>query len=138
MKELLSSGATIEVSIAPIQVGFKLFQAVVQEFKKSGINFDFSSDDEVKSLKDVFAKNPDKFISGLLDVVTSDKVLALVMECGKSAVYTKNGVAQKVSFDSFENEECREDFFEAAKVIVEKNIRPFFPKALMSSKPTTA
>ena len=58
----------------------------------------------------------------------------------REAVDAVNGESEKYVYEEkgFENEECREDFFEVAKVIVEKNIRPFFPKALMSSKPTTA
>ena len=91
MKEVLSSGATLEVSIAPIRTGYKLFQAVVREFKKEGMGFNVSMDDEIKSLKDLFGKNPQTFISGLLDVVSSDEVINIIMECGLSAVYTKNG-----------------------------------------------
>lgn len=132
MKEVLSSGATLEVSIAPIRTGYRLFQAVVREFKKEGMGFNVSMDDEIKSLKDLFGKNPQTFISGLLDVVSSDEVINIIMECGLSAVYTKNGKSQKVSMEAFEDEDNRGDFFEVLKIIAEKNLFPFFPKVRIS------
>lgn len=136
MKKILKSGATIEVSIAPVKTGFRLFQAIVQEFKKDGLGSDFTEDDAILDLRSIFLKNPQKFISGMLDVITSDKVIDLILECGASAVYTRDGVSMRVSMECFEDERAREDMFEVLQIIAQDNIAPFFPKARTKSKPT--
>lgn len=131
MKEQLSSGATIDATIAPVTLGFKLLQTCLKEFKKGGLDYDFKADDDISSVTDIFVKNPNKFLAGLVDVIASPEVMDLIMQCGNSAVYCKNGVSQRVSWEVFEDENCRGDFLEVLKVIAEKNLKCFFPKARM-------
>lgn len=131
MKEQLSSGATVDVTIAQVTLGFKLLQTCLKEFKKSGLDYDFKADDDISSVTDIFVKNPNKFLTGLIDVIASPEVMDLIMQCGNSAVYCKNGVSQRVSWETFEDENCRGDFIEVLKVIAQKNLKCFFPKARM-------
>lgn len=133
MKNLLNSGASLDVSIADVRTGFRLFGKVVNEFKKNGVNIEVYYDPKKgiqidKMLED---KNNRNFIfEGFLDVVTSEDILEILLECGKSAVYEKDGVQQKVTMAAFENENNRGDFFEVMKLILMTNIKPFFPQAL--------
>ena len=129
MKQELSSGATVEVSVAGFSTGWKLATAVIMAFKRNGINLKVGENVTASSL---LKDNIDGVIGGLLDIVTSEYVLDLVFECAKSAIYTKNGVSQKITQDVFEPVENREDFLEAMYIVAEENLTPFFPKARMS------
>ena len=133
MKNILESGASLDVSIADVRTGFRLFSKVVSEFKKNGIDievyFDSKKGFDINKMMDDRG-NRNFIIRGLLDVVTSESILDLLLDCAKSAIYEKNGVQQKVSLAVFEDEEARGDFFDVMKLILMTNIKPFFPKAL--------
>lgn len=133
MKQELSSGATVEVSIASFSTGWRLATAVITAFKMQGINLKIGENVTASSL---LKDNIDGVLGGLLDIITSEYVLDLVFECGKSAIYTKNGVSQKISRDTFEPVENRADFVEAMYIVAKENLEPFFPKALTSFKET--
>ena len=133
MKQELSSGATVEVSIAPFSTGWKLATAVITAFKMQGINLKIGENITATNL---LKDNIDGLIGGLLDIITSDYVLGIVFECGKSAIYTKNGVSQKITREAFEPVENRADFMEAMYIVAKENLEPFFPKALTSLKET--
>lgn len=127
MKQQLLSGATLEVTISDIQLGYRLFAAVVRAFKRNGIELKFR---ENFSLEDLFEDNKNAIISAFLDVLISDEVHELIFECGQRVIYTKNGVTNKVTEDLFNDIKNREDYFEVLKTIAVENLRPFFPKAL--------
>lgn len=129
MKQELSSGATVEVSVAGFSTGWKLATAVIMAFKMHGINLKIG---EKINLESIIKDNFGGAVNGLLDVITSENVLKILWECGKSAIYTKNGVSQKITQDVFEPVENREDFLEAMYIVAEENLTPFFPKARMS------
>ena len=131
MKQELSSGATVEVSIAPFAIGWKLATAIINAFKIHGINLKIG---ENFSFGELVKDNFNEAVNGILDIITSDHVLDLAFECGKSAIYTKNGVSQKISRETFEPVENRADFMEVMYIIVKENLEPFFPKARMSLK----
>ena len=134
MKQELSSGATVEVTPASFMTTWKLATAVIYAFKLNGINLKIG--DKINTdtlLKD----NLNGVIGGFIDVVTSENVLKLLFECGKSAIYTKNGVSQKITQDIFEEEENRADFIETMCIVAKENLLPFFPKALTKSLATT-
>lgn len=133
MKNLLNSGASLDVSIADVRTGFRLFGTVVNQFKKNGVNIEVYYDPKKGIQIDKMLEDKDNrnfIFEGFLDVVTSEEVLEILLECGKSAVYEKDGVRQKVTMEAFESEDCRGDFFEVMKLILMANIKPFFPQAL--------
>lgn len=128
-KEALKSGSFVHLSLAPVGQSFKLFQAVVQEFKKNGVELKIDMDTEL-SFKDIFLKNTTGFINGFADIVTSDKVLECILICAEKCLYEKNGTKQKITMDLFEKEDARGDMFEVLFKIAQRNLKPFFPQAL--------
>ena len=133
MKQELSSGATIEVTPASFMTSWKLLSAVLFAFKMQGINLKMG---ERISAEKLMEDNLSGLLGALIDIVASEHVLDLAFECAKSCVYTKNGVMQKISKDTFEEENNRADFIEAMYVVVKENLLPFFPKALTKSLET--
>ena len=128
-KEKLQSGNTLSITLAPIKDSYKLFQAVVYEFKKNGIDLKLDRDSEINFLK-IFEDNVSACLSGLANIITSDMVLDVIMEMGQRCIYTANGVSQKVTMDVFEEEANRRDFFEVIMKIALRNLKPFFQSPL--------
>ncbi|MBO7733123.1 MAG: hypothetical protein J6S67_11235 [Methanobrevibacter sp.] len=129
MKEALESGATLEISVANVKLGWDLTVAVLRAFKSNGVDIELNL--KKLSMKDIIEKNADKFIAGLIDVVCSDDVMNKILACGNTAIYTRNNVSQKVSMEIFEDEEARSDMIDVLYRIAIRNIKPFFPKALL-------
>lgn len=128
MKQLLKSGASLEVTVADIKTGYRLFTAIVRAFKMHGIELSLRKE---FSLKTLLEDNQSELINGFLDVITSENVHDVLFECGQRAIYfSKDGKQSKVSEDLFENTEYRADYFEVLKIIAIENLRPFFPEAL--------
>ena len=133
MKQELSSGATVEVTPASFMTSWKLLSSFLLAFKAQGINIEIGKKLNAQKLLE---DNINGAIGALLDFCSSGFVLDLLFQCGKSAIYTKNGVSQKISRDIFEEEENRADFIEAMYIITKENLSPFFPKALTKSLET--
>ena len=128
-KEVLKSGSMLYLDLAPISVSFRLFQAIVQEFKRNGISIKIDLETEL-SLKEIFIENAADCLSGLADIVTSDRVVDCIMYCATKCLYeTRGGVKRKITFDLFDEESCRGDFFEVMYKIAVRNLKPFFPQA---------
>ena len=128
MKQLLSSGASLDVTVADIKTGYRLFTAIVRAFKLHGIELTIRKE---FNLKQLLEDNQGELINGFLDIITSEAVHTVLLECGQRAVYfAKDGKTAKVSDDLFENLDYRADYFEVLKVIAIENLRPFFPQAL--------
>lgn len=128
-KEKLQSGNTLSITLAPIKDSYKLFQTVVLEFKKNGIDLKLDRDTDIDFLK-IFESNVSACLSGLANIITSDAVLEVIMEMGQRCIYTVNGVSQKVSMEVFEEESNRKDFFEVLMKIALRNLKPFFQSPL--------
>ena len=129
MKEKLSSGAFVDVTIAPITLSYQLLQAVTKEFAKA--QFDISMENtESLSFGNLIKNNMSNVIKGFSNVIASDEILKILMACAESSIYEKNGIKQKVSLSVFEEEENRADFFEVMKCIAIRNLKPFFHNLL--------
>lgn len=133
MKQELSSGATVEVSVADFATAWKLVTAVIIAFKQHGIDIKIF---EKINFSELFKQNFNELLKGVLDIIVDSYVLDLLFECSKGAIYSKNGVAQKISRETFEEETNRADFIEAMYIVLKENIAPFFPKALTKSLET--
>lgn len=133
MKEILKSGATVEVSVADFATGWKLFCAVVTAYKLHGISL---KPFETFNIGQMIKDNLTGVLEGFTDILTSEYVLELLWQCGKAAIYTKNNASQKITPEVFENIDNREDFLEAMYCVAKENLKPFFPKALMQSLAT--
>lgn len=129
-KIALKSGRFLHLSLADVRSSFRLFQVVVQEFKKDGIDLKLDLETEL-DFREIFVNDTAGFISGLADVITSDAVLECVLDCATKCLYESNGTKQKITLDLFENEDYRGDMFEVFFKIVQRNLKPFFPQALI-------
>lgn len=104
----LPSGAKLEITLAPFEAAKTLFQAVLEEMR--GLKLDPNADIDVNLYKDLFCTG-----------FASKKVEAALAECLKRATY--NGV--KISKDTFEPVEAREDYMQVMLEVAMENLKPF-------------
>lgn len=109
MKEFsLPSGATLRVSLSPFGTSRALYQAILDEVKN--LKLDPKADVDVNLFKDLFCT-----------LLASKKVEAQVWECMKKATY--NNI--RITEDTFEPEEARQDYFEVMMNVAKENVMPF-------------
>ena len=108
LKVKLSSGAELEVTLAPFQDGHRLFKAVTRELK----TFDL-------------AEGTVENLSMLL--VSSDDIDAALWPCMARAVYktAECPAGLKVVPSLFENEEARGDLLDIQREVLGFNLTPF-------------
>lgn len=128
-KEKLKSGNSLSITLAPIRDSYKLFQVVVMEFKKNGIDLKLDRDSDIDFLK-IFENNVSACLNGIANIITSDAVLEVVMEMAQRCTYYDGNTARKVNMDLFEEEKYRGDFFEVIMKIALRNLKPFFQNPL--------
>ena len=102
----LPSGAELTVNVAPFKDAKALFQAMAREWKELGPGI---------------MDNPKGMSSMFLSAFSSSDVEKALWPCMSRSLY--NG--EKITQDSFENEEARQDFIPACLEIVSENIVPF-------------
>ncbi len=109
MKEVqLPSGAILKITLSPFAVAKELFQAVSEEAKILKLNAEMEID--VNLIKDIVA-------TGL----ASKKIEACIWECMKKATY--NGL--KITDETFEPEQARQDYLTVILEVAKENIMPF-------------
>lgn len=110
MKEkiTLPSGATLEVSLSPFHIGRTMYQAVAEELKQMRV----SDKDEIGAgfFKDLFCS-----------ALSSKKIEDAVWECMKRATYN----SLRITMDTFEPAEARQDYMMACYEVARVNIEPF-------------
>ena len=112
-KVSMPSGAELVVNVAPFKDSKALFQAIIKEWKDLG---------------------PDSFLNmGKMfsSAFSSPDVEAALWPCAIRSLY--NG--EKITPDSFEAEEMRQDFIPVCLEVVRENIGPF-TKSLFSGSET--
>lgn len=122
MRELtLPSGATLRIEISSFPVSKALYQAVLRELK--GLSFTANAETG-ELLKEFFCL-----------AFSSMQVEACLWECFKKCAYTnKEGTTTKITPDTFESEESREDYFSACVEVAKDNIAPFMKSLFASFK----
>ena len=118
----LPSGATLEVSMAPFQVGNTLLKSVMKEAESVQINVGFKG----KSLQELFsAKVTDEVINTLKNAVArliaSESVEQALWPCMSRATYNQ----VKITPETFESELTRMDYLVVAKEVLVYNLSPF-------------
>lgn len=137
MKDIqLKSGNILRFGNAPFIDSIRLVNVVARAFSQRGLEVKIDRDTEI-SFSGLFGKNPDAFVKGLVDVVFEEFVMNLVLKCAEKCLYVVNGVTQKITLDTFENESAREDFFEIMITIAKENIDPFFKNLLTALSRTS-
>lgn len=111
----LKSGRTLGMTMAPFSVGSKLYRTIAKELREVKLELPAGT----KSITDLdigVAKD------AILQLIASSELEAVVFECFNRC--TLDGV--KVTRETFESEEGREDYFPAALEVVKYNLTPFF------------
>jgi len=104
----LPSGAELVITLAPFADSKTLYQAVLEEMKD--LKLDPEAEIDVNLFKQFFCVG-----------FSSKKIEAALWECFKRVTY--NGL--KVSKDTFEPEEARDDYFMVCIEVAKANIAPF-------------
>lgn len=108
----LPSGAKMRIQVAPFKAAKQLYQMVLKEFKTMEFSMTMEHDILFKNL----------FCSAF----SSDAIEAAVWECLKSCTYDTGEGEKKISSDTFEPVEARDDFMLACFEVVKDNIAPFW------------
>lgn len=109
----LPSGAKLEVTLSPFAVSKALYQAIAEDLKEIRIS---AGSDVAGMLKDAFCAG-----------ISSKRIEQSLRECMKKATY--NGV--RITDDTWEPEESRQDYLPACLEVASVNVRPFM-KSLWS------
>lgn len=114
MKEIaLPSGAVLKIMPAPFVEARALYQALMEEIRN--IKVDPTADIDVNLYKDLFCV-----------CLSSKRVEACLWQCMKRVTYNANGVGDlKITQDTFEPVENRDDYLKVCFEVGEENIRPF-------------
>lgn len=104
----LPSGAKLVITISPFDVAMNLYQACLEEIRK--MTLDPNAEIDANFYKDLFCAG-----------FGSKKIEGYLWECMKRALY--NG--EKVTKDTFEPEEARQDFMKTCMEVGRVNIAPF-------------
>lgn len=117
----LPSGASLAVTMAPLETGKKLAKIVARELAL--VKFDFN----LSEMADIGGKEIDSLKNVAFQLIQSDALEAVVLECMKKCTY--NG--ERIIVSTFEPEDARQDYFPAAWEVLKVNLRPFL-KSLSS------
>lgn len=102
LKKKLTSGAEIDITLAPFLIGHRLFKAVASELKSLDLN-----EDSVQKMS--------------MLLVSSETIEEALWPCLARGTY--NGV--KITPELFENMNVRSDFLEVIKEVLAYNLAPF-------------
>lgn len=108
----LPSGAIMKIQVAPFKDAKNLYQVLLREFK--ALEFTAKTDHEVL-FKNLFC--------AAFSSVAVEKAL---WECFKSCTYNTGNGEKKMSEDTFEPVEARDDFTLACWEVGQENIAPFW------------
>ncbi len=132
----LKSGRSLMLGIAPFAIGTKLFKTVLAELRT--VNLEVQKLDITADLN--LSKMDPKMLNTVKDVIcelaSSDQVEAIVFDC--FARCTLDG--KKIDRSTFEPEDARQDYLQAAWEVIKFNLAPFFRgldlSSLTSARPT--
>lgn len=125
MKKILSSGTELDMTMAPFQQSYALFQAILKELKEVPLNLGVGENTE--SLSSIFELTvTDALLNTLKNliftIIASKEVNQSLLPCLSRCTYDG---AKVTGDDFFENERRRNDYLEVVKEVVTYNISPF-------------
>jgi len=112
IEKKLPSGSTLKFSLAPFADAKALYQACLEEMR--GLTVDPREEIDVNLFKDLFCV-----------ALSSKKIEAAVWDCLKRATYNNGKGDLKISSDTFEPLEARQDYIPACFEVAKENIAPF-------------
>jgi hypothetical protein len=104
----LPSGAILEITVSPFGISKALYMAMADEAK--ALKLDPKAEVDVNFFKDLFCS-----------ALASKKIETALDECMKRALY--NGL--RISSDTFEPVQAREDYFDVCYEVARENVYPF-------------
>lgn len=121
MKKTLESGAELDVTLSSFSVCNKLKNVVVQELES--IKFDIG-DGKIENLfeSEFGPEAVNTFKNLICRIISSEKIEEAIWPCMDRATY--KGV--KITRETFENEDARQDYLPVFKEVLWLNLRPFF------------
>ncbi len=124
LKKKLESGAEIDVQPASFQDANKLLKTVMREAEKIQINLGVSGASSLASLLKDEAKDDilNTIKNAIARVISSEEIESALWPCMSRVTY--NG--QKVTKETFDNPDARQDFLPLMKEVLGYNLRPFF------------
>lgn len=133
----LKSGRELSLALAPFSIGSKLFKAVLAELRT--INIDVTKLDMSMELD--LRKIDPRMINVIKDafceIAASETVEAAFFECAGRCLID----GKKITRETFEAPDAREDFLPVAWEVIKYNLSPFFrglASQLSASAPPTA
>src|SRR5690242_20291792 len=119
----LKSGAVLTVAIASFASGNKLMKTVAREL--SGVDFNL----ELKNLDELSEKDINVLKNVVFRIIQSDAIEQALLECMKKCLYND----QRITLETFETEDARQDYLPVAWEVMKANLRPFFSGLDLSS-----
>jgi len=127
----LKSGSTLEIGIAPFSAGNRLMKTIAREL--ATVQFDL----DASNLSSLSGQDINVLKNAIFQLVQSEAVETAVMECAKRCLY--NG--QRITPQTFEPEEARQDYLPVVWEVMQANLSPFFKSLGLSwstnAKPTS-
>ncbi len=126
LTKTLDSGAVLNVSMAPFEVGHKLFKVVGKELTQIKFAFGNAEVEDLGKLKDLLRSDDavDTIKNIILRLVSSDDVEDALWACMAYADYDKKKVIKTNNI--FDSAEARGDYLVVAKEVLWFNLSPFF------------
>ena len=130
MKESLTlpSGRELQLGIAPFAVGMKLVKTLAAEAKNVDVEL------ESLDLSKLAGKNLNSIKNLVLQMLSSDALEAALFQCMERCLLD----GQKITRQTFEPEDMRQDFFPVAWEVIAFNVAPFAKSLGLSSSNTQA
>lgn len=105
---ILPSGAELKITLSPFEVSRNLYQAILEEVKL--VKLDPLAEVDVNLFKDMFCAG-----------FASKKVESCLWKCMERATY--NSI--RITPDTFEPKEAREDYLQVCIEVAKENVMPF-------------
>lgn len=115
----LPSGAKLDITVSPFPVARNLYQAIASELK--ALKVETVTELDANLLKDVF-----------LTALSSKPIESALWACMDRATYKGLRITQ----DTFEPEDAREDYFAVCMEVAQENVRPFTKSLFVQWKAT--
>lgn len=112
----LESGAILTIQIAPFSLGWKLSQVIARELAQVRLELDASVD-----LKKLGGNDVNTLKNVAFQLLQSETLERAVFACMEKCLY--NG--QRITAQTFEPEDARQDYLPVAWEVIKVNLRPF-------------
>lgn len=122
-KITLKSGSTLELQMADFDDAMRLFQTIANELKTVDVHLDGLTIEQIKGTDINGIKN------AILQLLGSTAMIREIRSCAARSLYNGN----RITKDSFNPPEARQDFLPVAWEVIKFTLAPFFAGLDLSS-----